>query len=36
VPPKEFDLAPVRQTVRATVEARFTISEPDLAAVDAS
>ena len=36
VPPKEFDLTPVRQTVRATVEARFTISEPDLAAVDAS
>jgi uncharacterized protein len=34
VAPREFDLAPVRQTVRATVDARFTISEPDLAAVD--
>jgi uncharacterized protein YggE len=30
------DLAPARQTVRATVEARFTISKPDLAAVDTS
>jgi uncharacterized protein len=29
-----FELAPATQTVRATVEARFTISEPDLAAVD--
>jgi uncharacterized protein YggE len=28
-----FDLTPARQTVRATVEARFTISPPDLAAV---
>jgi uncharacterized protein YggE len=33
-PPKEFDLAPVKQAVRAAVEARFTISQPDLAAVD--
>jgi len=30
-----FDLAPVRQTVRATVEARFRISQPDLARVSA-
>jgi uncharacterized protein len=30
-----FELAPAMQTVRATVEARFTISKPDLAAVDA-
>jgi len=30
-----FDLVPVKQEVRATVEARFTIGEPDLAAVDA-
>jgi hypothetical protein len=29
-----FDLTPARQTVRATVEARFTISQPDLAAVE--
>jgi uncharacterized protein YggE len=28
-----FDLAPVKQTVRATVEARFRISQPDLARV---
>ena len=28
-----FDLVPARQVVRATVEARFTIGEPDLAAV---
>jgi|ERR1022692_1038178 uncharacterized protein YggE len=28
-----FDLAPVKQTVRATVEARFRISQPDLAKV---
>ena len=33
--PEEFtmDLVPAKQVVRATVEARFTISEPDLAAV---
>jgi uncharacterized protein len=30
-----FDLAPARQRVRASVEARFTISEPDLSAVPA-
>jgi uncharacterized protein YggE len=30
-----IDLVPARQVVRATVEARFTIGEPDLAAVDA-
>jgi len=30
-----FDLAPVKQTVRATVEARFRISQPDLGAVAA-
>jgi hypothetical protein len=30
-----FDLAPARQVVRASVEARFTISQPDLAAVGA-
>src|SRR6266568_9202826 len=30
-----FDLAPVKQTVRATVEARFRISQPDLAKVGA-
>lgn len=29
-----FDLVPAKQVVRATVEARFMISEPDLAAVD--
>jgi len=29
-----FDLVPAKQVVRATVEARFTIGEPDLAAVD--
>ena len=29
-----FDLIPAKQVVRATVEARFTIAEPDLAAVD--
>jgi hypothetical protein len=29
-----FDLVPAKQVVRATVEARFTIAEPDLAAVD--
>jgi uncharacterized protein len=29
-----FDLAPAKQVVRATVEARFTIAEPDLAAVN--
>jgi uncharacterized protein len=29
-----MDLAPAKQVVRATVEARFTIGEPDLAAVD--
>jgi uncharacterized protein len=36
--PEEFsiDLVPEKQVVRATVEARFTIGEPDLAAVDAS
>lgn len=28
-----FDLTPARQTIRATVEARFTISQPDLAGV---
>jgi len=28
-----FDLVPAKQVVRATVEARFTIGEPDLAAV---
>ncbi|HEY2508951.1 MAG TPA: SIMPL domain-containing protein [Streptosporangiaceae bacterium] len=28
-----FDLAPVRQVVRATVEARFTMTEPDLTTV---
>ena len=35
--PEEFsmDLVPAKQVVRATVEARFTITEPDLAAVDA-
>jgi uncharacterized protein len=34
--PEEFnmDLVPAKQVVRATVEARFTIGEPDLAAVD--
>ena len=26
-----FDLAPAQQTVRATIEARFRISQPDLA-----
>lgn len=31
-----FDLSPARQLVRATVEARFIITEPDLAAVPAS
>lgn len=30
-----IDLVPAKQVVRATVEARFTIDEPDLAAVDA-
>jgi uncharacterized protein YggE len=30
-----FDLAPVKQTVRATVEARFRISQPDLAKMGA-
>jgi hypothetical protein len=25
-----FDLAPAQQTVRATIEARFRISQPDL------
>jgi uncharacterized protein len=30
-----FDLVPAKQVVRATVEARFTIGEPDLAAVGA-
>jgi uncharacterized protein len=29
-----FDIAPAKQVVRAAVEARFTIGEPDLAAVD--
>jgi len=29
-----MDLIPAKQVVRATVEARFTIAEPDLAAVD--
>jgi hypothetical protein len=35
--PQDFsiDLVPAKQVVRATVEARFTIGEPDLAAVDA-
>jgi uncharacterized protein YggE len=35
--PEDFsiDLVPAKQVVRATVEARFTIGEPDLAAVDA-
>jgi uncharacterized protein len=28
-----FDLAPARQTIRAVVEARFTITKPDLAGV---
>ena len=28
-----FDMVPAKQVVRATVEARFTIGEPDLAAV---
>ena len=34
--PEEFtmDLVPAKQVVRATVEARFTIGEPDLAAVE--
>ena len=34
--PEEFsmDLIPAKQVVRATVEARFTIDEPDLSAVD--
>ena len=34
--PEEFsmDLIPAKQVVRATVEARFTMAEPDLAAVD--
>ena len=34
--PEEFsiDLVPEKQVVRATVEARFTIGEPGLAAVD--
>jgi uncharacterized protein YggE len=35
LPEPSFDLTPARQTVRATVEARFTISQPDLAAVQA-
>lgn len=37
VAPEEFsvDLVPARQVVRATVEARFTISAPDLVQVDA-
>ncbi|MGH9226912.1 MAG: SIMPL domain-containing protein [Acidimicrobiales bacterium] len=30
-----FDIAPAKQTVRASVEARFTINEPDLAGIDA-
>jgi uncharacterized protein YggE len=30
-----FDMVPAKQVVRATVEARFTMSPPDLAAVDA-
>jgi uncharacterized protein YggE len=30
-----FDLSPARQVVRAVVEARFTLTEPDLAAVPA-
>lgn len=30
-----FDLAPVRQRVRASVEARFTITEPDVSGVSA-
>jgi hypothetical protein len=30
-----FDLIPAKQVVRASVEARFTIIEPDLARVDA-
>jgi uncharacterized protein YggE len=36
VAPEEFsfDLVPAKQVVRATVEARFTIGEPDLAAVE--
>jgi uncharacterized protein len=36
VAPEEFsiDLVPAKQVVRATVEARFTIGEPDLATVD--
>jgi hypothetical protein len=34
--PEEFsiDLVPEKQVVRATVEPRFTIGAPDLAAVD--
>jgi uncharacterized protein YggE len=34
--PEEYalDLAPVQQTVRATVEARFRITPPDLSALD--
>jgi uncharacterized protein len=32
--PFSIDLVPEKQVVRATVEARFTIGEPDLAAVD--
>jgi uncharacterized protein len=34
-PAPVFDLAPARQRVRASVEARFTISEPDLSGVAA-
>ena len=33
MPEPSFGLTPARQTVRAAVEARFTISQPDLAAV---
>jgi uncharacterized protein len=33
--PAVFDLAPARQRVRASVEARFTITEPDLSGVPA-
>jgi uncharacterized protein YggE len=35
VPEPAFELVPARQLVRASVEARFTITEPDLAALSA-
>lgn len=29
-----FDMAPAKQIVRATVEARFTMAQPDLASIE--